>query len=66
MATREGGSIFGKVGALEKGYTLNALVIENLSDKNMSLTPAQVVERFCYIGNPSNIKARYLKGTLIG
>ena len=66
MATREGGSIFGKVGALEKGYTLNALVIENLSDKNMSLTPAQVVERFCYIGNPSNIKARYLNGTLIG
>jgi len=65
LATKAGGSIFGNVGSLEKGYLLNALVIENMSDKNIPLTPAQTVERFCYIGNPDKIKARYLSGKLI-
>ena len=65
LATRAGGSIFGNVGSLEKGYLLNALVIENMADKNISLTPAETVERFCYIGNPGNIKARYLNGNKI-
>lgn len=65
LATKAGGSIFGNVGSLETGYQLNALVIENMSDKNIPLTPAQTVERFCYIGNPDKIKARYLNGTRI-
>lgn len=66
LATKAGGSVFGKVGSFEKGYVFNALVIDGMSDENLPLTPAQVVERFCYIGNPDNIKARYLNGELIG
>ncbi len=66
LATKAGGSVFGKVGTFEKGYAFNALVIDGMADKNIPLTPAQVVERFCYIGNTDNIKARYLGGKLIG
>lgn len=66
LATRAGGSIFGKVGAFEKGYVFNALVIDGIADRNIPLTPAQTVERFCYIGGPDNIRARYLNGSLIG
>jgi len=65
MATKGGGSIFGKVGSLENGYLLNALVIENMGDRNIPLSPEQAVERFCYIGNAGNIKARYLNGKAI-
>ena len=32
LATRTGGSVFGKVGAFEKGYTFNALVIDHVED----------------------------------
>ena len=66
LATKAGGSVFGNVGSFEKGYTFNALVIDGMADANIPLTPAQVVERFCYIGNPDNIKARYLDGRLLG
>lgn len=65
LATKAGGNVFGKVGSFESGYIFNALVIDDMSDKNIPLTPAQVVERFCYIGNADNIKARYLGGKLI-
>ena len=66
LATKAGGSVFGNVGSLEKGYVFNALVIDGMADENIPLTPAQTVERFCYIGSTDNIKARYLNGRLIG
>lgn len=66
LATKAGGRVFGKVGSFEKGHIFNALVIDGMEDRNISLTPAQVVERFCYIGNTDHIKARYLGGKLIG
>ena len=31
-ATKESGSVFGKVGSFEKGYAFNALVIDNMED----------------------------------
>lgn len=65
LATKAGGSLFGNVGAFEKGYVFNALVIDGMADRGISLTPAQTIERFCYIGNTANIKARYLNGALI-
>lgn len=61
-ATKAGGSVFGAYGSLEKGYVCNALVIDGMEDRGYPLTPAQVVERFCYIGTPDNIRARYLRG----
>ena len=62
MATRTGGSLFGKTGAFDQGYHFNALVIDGMEDKGFPLSPAQVAERFCYMGNTDNIKARYLDG----
>ncbi len=64
-ATKVGGSIFGKMGSLEPGYHFNALVIDGMEDKGISLTPAERVERFCYIGDDRNIAKRYLDGKSI-
>ena len=54
------------MGSFEKGYVFNALVIDGMEDLNIPLTPAQVVERFCYIGTTDNIRARYLGDRCIG
>ena len=47
------------------GYDFDALLIDGLDDAARLLTPEQIVERFCYIGNASHIKARYLSGRRI-
>ena len=65
MATRGGGELFGQVGAFEPGYAFDALLIGGMSDEARPLTPEQTVERFCYIGTPANIKARFLDGKRI-
>ena len=65
MATREGGSLFGKTGSLEPGYTFDALVIRDFSDPFREITPAETVERFCYTGNPGDITARFIGGEAI-
>ena len=62
MATKSSGSLFGKVGSLEKGYLFDALVIDDLEDDFMKLKPSEVVERFCYSGEVNNIKHRFLRG----
>ena len=62
MATKGGGTLFGKVGSLEPGYAFDALVIRDFSDPFRSLTPEETVERFCYTGNQGDIVARYLGG----
>lgn len=64
-ATKEGGSVFGRVGSLEKGYVFDALVIENMEDPWKKLTPAERLERFCYTGDDRNIMARYIDGERI-
>lgn len=64
-ATKAGGSVFRKIGRFEKGCRFNALVIDNIQDKGITLTPAQKVERFCYIGDDRNIAARYIDGNAI-
>ena len=62
MATKSSGSLFGKVGSLEPGYNFDTLVIGDLEDNFMKLSPSQVVERFCYSGDVNNIKYRFLRG----
>ena len=62
LATRQSGSLFGRVGSLEPGYDFDALLIDGLDDGARHLTPEEIVERFCYIGNSSNIKTRWLNG----
>ena len=65
MATKNSGALFGKVGSLEKGYNFDALVIDGLEDVFMSLTPSQVIERFCYSGSTNNIKYRFMRGKIL-
>ena len=62
MATKAGGSVFGKVGTFEPGYLFNALVIDGVEDKNHPMTLEQRLERFCYSGDDRNITVRYLAG----
>lgn len=64
-ATKEAGSAFGKVGSFEKGYQFNALVIDNMEDPWVKMTAEEKLERFCYIGDDRNIKARYLDGEFL-
>ena len=66
MGTKQSGAVFGKVGSFEKGYAFDALVIGGMSDPFAQLTPAQMVERFCYLGETKHIRARYLDGEKIG
>ena len=65
-ATKESGSVFGKVGSFEKGYAFNALVIDNMEDPWTKMTAEEKLERFCYIGDDRNIKACLLYTSHIG
>lgn len=65
-ATKMGGKLFGKVGSIEKGYQCNLIVVKNISDCFEKLTPIQIVQRFCHVGQPNLIVARFLNGEKIG
>ena len=43
----------------------NALVIDNMEDPWTKMTAEEKLERFCYIGDDRNIKARYIDGELL-
>lgn len=62
MATKGGGSFFGKVGSFEKDYDFDALILDdhNLNPKSYSLI--ERLERFIYIGDDRNIIHRYVRG----
>ena len=62
MATKGGGTVFDRVGSLEKGYRFNALVLDHLEDEFAPISPEKRLERFCYAGDDRNIIARYLDG----
>ena len=65
MATVTGGSIFDRVGKLEKGYRFNALVIDNMLDEEYATSLQDALERFCYIGDERNIFERYIDGVKV-
>lgn len=65
MATKEGGSIFDRVGSLEPGYRFNALVIDHVENDGMHITPLEKLECFCYRGDDRNIIDRFLDGNHI-
>ena len=65
MATVNGGSIFDRVGKLERGYRFNALVVDDMLDKEYHTSLADALERFCYIGDERNIAERYIDGKKI-
>jgi len=65
MATKAGGSVFGKYGSFESGYSFDALVLSGLEDAGTVLSAEKRLERFCYIGDDRNITDRYISGKKI-
>lgn len=65
MATKVGGSFFGKIGSFEKNYEFDALIIDDsdLNHDNYSLI--ERLERFIYIGDDRYILHRYVRGNRI-
>ncbi len=63
LATKGGGSFFGKVGSFEPGYDFDALVID---DSNIfTVNPRNILERlerFIYIGDHRNIVQKFIAG----
>lgn len=64
MATRSGGSFFGKVGSFEPGYEGDFLVIDTskILSKGEVKNPLERLQKFIYIGSQKAIKERYLRG----
>ncbi len=69
MATKSGGSFFGRVGSFEKGYAFDALVIDdsrlNYSDTALEVKPytlQQRLERYIYLGDDRQITHRFCQG----
>lgn len=63
MATKAGGSFFGKVGSFEPGYEFDALVIDDTPIRTgISHSVTERLERFIYIGDSSCIRKRYVSG----
>ena len=72
LATKGGGSFFGKVGSFEKGYAFDALVIDDAKGSSKSPLKGDVdipaynlkqrLERFVYLGDDRQIMHRFCQG----
>ncbi len=63
LATKGGGSFFGRVGSFEEGYEFDALVIHDDYAADLhQRSPEERLNRFIYIGDDRNIIARYVAG----
>ena len=67
LATKGGGSFFGKVGSFEEGYEFDAIVMDDsilVHPQNLNL--AERMERVVYLGlDEKNITAKYVSGRKI-
>ena len=66
MATKGGGQFFGHVGSFEKGYELDALIIDDTSlfDPN-ERSLEERLERWLYVGDDRHIIERYVAGRVV-
>lgn len=63
LATKGGGSFFGKVGSFEPGYEFDCLVVDDASLEDFTeRTLLERVERFVYRGDDRNIVRRFVSG----
>lgn len=62
LATKSGGSFFGKVGSFEVGYEFDALLINDdyLNYDNFALEHR--IQRFIYLGDDRDIRRRWCRG----
>lgn len=66
LATKGGGSFFGKVGSFEEGYELDAVVIEDDALKSpRQLTGKERLERIIYLADECKLKTKYIAGNEI-
>ncbi|MHC1684309.1 MAG: guanine deaminase [Clostridiaceae bacterium] len=65
MATKSGGSFFGKIGSFEKDYVFNAIVIDDESLGSEDYSVVERLERFIYLGDDRNILFRYVNGEVV-
>lgn len=66
LATKGGGSFFGKVGSFEKGYDLDMLILDDSTLVHpQELTEEQRLERMLYLADERNIIEKYVKGRRI-
>lgn len=65
LATKSGGSFFGKVGSFEEGYSFDALVIDDSNLGNSDYSIEERLERFIYLGDERNIVSRYVEGQFV-
>ncbi|MBQ6765233.1 MAG: amidohydrolase family protein [Paludibacteraceae bacterium] len=62
LATKSGGSFFGKVGSFESGYEFDALVVDDSYLNYDNFTLPQRLERYIYLGDDRDIKRRFCRG----
>ena len=64
LATKGGGSFFGKVGSFEKGYEFDALVLDDsVRPHPQEISVSQRLERAVYLGiDLDGIKEKYIRG----
>ncbi|MFR9070367.1 MAG: amidohydrolase family protein [Paraclostridium sp.] len=65
IATKGGGSFFGKVGSFEKDYEFDALIIDDSELNHDNYNLIERLERFIYIGDDRHILHRYVRGNKI-
>jgi guanine deaminase len=62
MATKCGGSFFGKVGSFEPGYEFDALVIDDRELNHNGYSLLERLERYVYMGDDRQIARRFCRG----
>lgn len=66
MATKGGGSFFGKVGSFEKDYEFDAVVLDDSHIPNgEGLSVKERLERFVYLNQEDDIRAKYVAGRCV-
>ena len=62
MATKCGGSFFGRVGSFEPGYEFDALVIDDSDLNHDDYSLLERLERYIYLGDDRQIEHRFCRG----
>lgn len=66
LATKGGGSFFGKVGSFEKGYEFNAIILNDERLRNAyPLSLKERMQRIIYLGDEREVRVKYIKGKII-
>jgi guanine deaminase len=66
LATKGGGSFFGKVGSFEEGYEFDAVVIDDSTIPfSTEFNVLNRLEKIIYLADSSNIKSKYVNGRIV-